>query len=268
MTCRGPWPPDRGGPGLQKRRPRARPAQGIGHNGARYYLRVGDHLCSGCRAPRAAAAPPWAVRAAQGRRVITGVGCFPLRSCWAPRPAAAGGTAPGHRGRQREQLRGRQLQAPRCSRPGGAAGPRRASTPKTLTGANWQLSRRQGATFVVLKLLGFRGARRAARRRPALGAPRASISPATACGSWAIDIRDDPASAEAFMRKFRISYPSLNDPERPDRPRLPRDRTAPRASPPTPGHRPERPDRGPRVIGKASYNGLKALIAQVSAGHS
>jgi thiol-disulfide isomerase/thioredoxin len=78
-----------------------------------------------------------------------------------------------------------------------------------------------------------------------------------------VDIRDAPASAEAYMRNFRISYPSLNDPN--DAVALDFSGTVPPAGIPTTlvidrsGH------VAARIIGPVSYNGLKALIAKVSA---
>jgi thiol-disulfide isomerase/thioredoxin len=78
-----------------------------------------------------------------------------------------------------------------------------------------------------------------------------------------VDIRDDPASAEAYMRNFRITYPSLNDPN--DAVALDFNGTVPPAGIPTTlvidrsGH------VAARIIGPVSYNGLKALIAKVSA---
>ena len=78
-----------------------------------------------------------------------------------------------------------------------------------------------------------------------------------------VDIRDDPASAEAFMRTYRISYPSLNDPN--DLIALDFRGTAPPAGIPTtlvidPSGR-----IAARVIGPVSYAGLKALITQAAA---
>ena len=78
-----------------------------------------------------------------------------------------------------------------------------------------------------------------------------------------VDIRDDPASAEAYMRNFRITYPSLNDPN--DTVALDFSGTVPPAGIPTTlvidrsGH------VAARIIGPVSYSGLKALIAKVSA---
>ena len=78
-----------------------------------------------------------------------------------------------------------------------------------------------------------------------------------------IDIRDSPASAEAFMSDFRITYPSLNDPS--DNLALDFRNTVPPAGIPTtlvisPGGR-----ISARVIGEATYNGLKSLIQRAAA---
>lgn len=78
-----------------------------------------------------------------------------------------------------------------------------------------------------------------------------------------IDIRDSPASAKAFMSDFRITYPSLNDPS--DNLALDFRNTVPPAGIPTtlvisPGGR-----ISARVIGEASYNGLKSLIQRAAA---
>jgi thiol-disulfide isomerase/thioredoxin len=78
-----------------------------------------------------------------------------------------------------------------------------------------------------------------------------------------IDIRDSPATAEAFMGDFRITYPSLNDPS--DKLALDFRDTVPPAGIPTtlvisPSGR-----ISARVIGEASYNGLKGLIQRAAA---
>ena len=78
-----------------------------------------------------------------------------------------------------------------------------------------------------------------------------------------VDIRDDPDSAEAFMRDFRISYPSLNDPN--DAVALDFSGTVPPAGIPTTLVIDRSGRVAARIIGPVSYNGLKALIAQVSA---
>jgi len=78
-----------------------------------------------------------------------------------------------------------------------------------------------------------------------------------------VDIRDDPASAEGFMRTFRISYPSLNDPN--DLVALDFSGTVPPASIPTTLVIDRSGRIAARIVGQASYSGLKALIKQVKA---
>jgi len=78
-----------------------------------------------------------------------------------------------------------------------------------------------------------------------------------------VDIRDDPASAEAFMRTYRISYPSLNDPN--DQIALDFRSTAPPAGIPTTLVIDGSGQITARVIGPVSFDGLKALIMQASA---
>jgi thiol-disulfide isomerase/thioredoxin len=78
-----------------------------------------------------------------------------------------------------------------------------------------------------------------------------------------IDIRDSPASAQAFMSDFRISYPSLNDPS--DNLALDFRDTVPPAGIPTtlvisPSGR-----IAARVIGSVTYDGLKSLIKRAVA---
>jgi thiol-disulfide isomerase/thioredoxin len=79
-----------------------------------------------------------------------------------------------------------------------------------------------------------------------------------------VDIRDNPASARAFMKTFRIGYASLNDPS--DDIALAFRATVPPAGIPTTlvidrtGH------IAARIVGGVTYSGLKALITEVSAG--
>jgi thiol-disulfide isomerase/thioredoxin len=81
-----------------------------------------------------------------------------------------------------------------------------------------------------------------------------------------IDIRDDAPNAEAFMRTFQVSYPSLNDPG--DELALAFRETVPPAAIPTTlvidrsGH------IAARILGGATYASLKTLISGVLADHS
>jgi thiol-disulfide isomerase/thioredoxin len=77
-----------------------------------------------------------------------------------------------------------------------------------------------------------------------------------------VDIRDDPVSADAFVKAFGIPYPSLNDPS--DELALAFRGTVPPAGIPTPlvidtsGH------IAARIVGSVSFDTLRALITQVS----
>ena len=78
-----------------------------------------------------------------------------------------------------------------------------------------------------------------------------------------VDIRDSPASAEAFRRDFRIDYPSFNDPG--DEIALDFRSTVPPAGVPTTLVIARGGRVTARVIGEATYNGLKDLIARAAA---
>jgi thiol-disulfide isomerase/thioredoxin len=78
-----------------------------------------------------------------------------------------------------------------------------------------------------------------------------------------IDIRDSPASAQAFTTDFRISYPSLNDPG--DTIALDFRDTVPPAGIPTTLVISRSGRIAARVIGPVTYSGLKSLIQRVAA---
>lgn len=78
-----------------------------------------------------------------------------------------------------------------------------------------------------------------------------------------IDIRDSPPTAQAFMRDFRITYPSLNDPS--DNLALNFRTTVPPAGIPTTLVISRHGRITARVIGQVSYNGLKALVQRAAA---
>jgi thiol-disulfide isomerase/thioredoxin len=78
-----------------------------------------------------------------------------------------------------------------------------------------------------------------------------------------IDIRDSPASAEAFTSDFRISYPSLNDPG--DSIALAFRDTVPPAGIPTTLVISRQGRIAARVIGAATYPGLAGLIQRAVA---
>lgn len=81
-----------------------------------------------------------------------------------------------------------------------------------------------------------------------------------------VDIRDTPASGEAFQRDFNITYPSLNDPS--DLIALDFRSTVPPAGIPTTLVISRSGRIVARVIGAVSYPGLRALISRTLAGPS
>jgi thiol-disulfide isomerase/thioredoxin len=129
-----------------------------------------------------------------------------------------------------------------------------------LTGSKFKLSTDRGSVVVM----NFWGSWCTPCREeaPALGA-LARYFAGTDVRFVGVDIRDDPASAEAFMRTFRIGYPSLNDPN--DMVALDFNGTVPPASIPTTLVIDRSGRIAARIIGQASYSGLKALIKHVKA---
>ena len=130
----------------------------------------------------------------------------------------------------------------------------------TLTGSKFELSADRGSVVVM----NFWGSWCTPCREeaPALGA-LARYFAGTDVRFIGVDIRDDPASAEGFMRTFRIGYPSLNDPN--DLIALDFSGTVPPASIPTTLVIDRSGRIAARIVGQASYSGLKALIKQVKA---
>lgn len=128
---------------------------------------------------------------------------------------------------------------------------------KTLTGAKLSLSAYRGHVVV----LNFWGSWCAPCRSeaPALAALARHFQPAGVRFAG-VDIRDNIAAAQAFEGKFGITYPSFNDPG--GLIALDFHATVPPAGVPatvvvSPGGR-----IVARVIGEASYNGLKSLISR------
>ena len=78
-----------------------------------------------------------------------------------------------------------------------------------------------------------------------------------------VDIRDSPATAEAFQSRFGISYPSLNDPG--DEIALDFRDTVPPAGIPTTLIIGRSGRIAARIIGEVSYPGLRGLISQALA---
>jgi len=146
------------------------------------------------------------------------------------------------------------------------AGSRRAAPEVSgtmLAGGTFKLSADRGAVLVM----NFWGSWCTPCREeaPALGALARTLSGADV-RFIGVDIRDDPASAEAFMRTFRIGYPSLNDPN--DTVALDFGGTVPPAGIPTTLVIDRRGRIAARIVGPVSYNGLKALVTQISAERS
>jgi thiol-disulfide isomerase/thioredoxin len=81
-----------------------------------------------------------------------------------------------------------------------------------------------------------------------------------------VDVRDDPTSADAFLRTYRITYPSLNDPG--EQIALDFSQSLPIAATPTTLVIDRSGRIAGRIFGSVSYNGLKTLIMQVAAEHS
>jgi thiol-disulfide isomerase/thioredoxin len=130
----------------------------------------------------------------------------------------------------------------------------------TLTGSKFELSADRGSVVVM----NFWGSWCTPCREeaPALGALARHFAGADV-RFIGVDIRDDPASAEAFMRTFRIGYPSLNDPN--DTVALLFNGTVPPAGIPTTLVIDRSGRVAARIVGQASYNGLEALVDQVRA---
>jgi thiol-disulfide isomerase/thioredoxin len=136
-------------------------------------------------------------------------------------------------------------------------------TGTTLSGTRFVLSADRGAVVV----LNFWGSWCTPCREeaPALGQLARNFA-ADGVRFVGVDIRDNPASAEAFMRTFRIGYPSLNDPN--DAIALDFSGTVPPAGIPTTLVIDRSGRIAARIVGTVSYNGLRKLIAQVSAERS
>ncbi len=136
-------------------------------------------------------------------------------------------------------------------------------TGTTLSGTSFQLSAERGAVVV----LNFWGSWCTPCREeaPAFGALARRFS-GTGVRFLGVDIRDNAASAEAFMRAFRISYPSLNDPS--DAIALDFSGTVPPAGIPTTLVIDRSGRIAARIVGTASYDGLGKLIRQVFAEHA
>jgi thiol-disulfide isomerase/thioredoxin len=129
-----------------------------------------------------------------------------------------------------------------------------------LTGSAFQLSAARGAVVVM----NFWGSWCTPCREeaPTLGA-LARYFAKSDVRFVGVDIRDDPASAAAFTRNFRIGYPSLNDPS--DTIALDFRGQVPPAGIPTTIVIDRSGRIAARIVGTVTYDGLKTIVAQVSA---
>jgi thiol-disulfide isomerase/thioredoxin len=133
-------------------------------------------------------------------------------------------------------------------------------TGTTLTGARLSLARFRGHVLVM----NFWGSWCTPCRAeaPALASLAASFRPA-GVAFLGVDIRDTPTSAEAFVRDFKITYPSLNDPG--GLIALDFRNTVPPAGIPTTLVISRSGRIAARVIGEISYPGLRELISKTLA---
>jgi len=136
-----------------------------------------------------------------------------------------------------------------------------AVTGTTLTGQKLTLSSYRGSVVV----LNFWGSWCAPCRQeaPALSALAGHFR-APAVRFVGVNILDSPASADAFVRTFRISYPNLNDPG--DEIALLFHGTVPPNGIPTTLVIDRAGRIAARIVGGVSYTGLKALITQIAVG--
>jgi thiol-disulfide isomerase/thioredoxin len=136
-------------------------------------------------------------------------------------------------------------------------------TGTTLTGQKFSLAAERG-NLVVLNFWGS-WCSPCRTEAPALAALSRQFAsqPVRFVG---VDVRDSPSSAQAFMRTFRVSYPSVNDPG--DEIALAFHGTLPPTGIPSTllidstGH------IAARIVGGVTYSGLKALIMKVNAAAS
>jgi thiol-disulfide isomerase/thioredoxin len=135
-----------------------------------------------------------------------------------------------------------------------------AVTGTTLAGHKLSLASYRGHVVVI----NFWGSWCAPCRQeaPALGALARQFQPGNV-RFLGVDIQDNTSGARAFMRTFRISYPSLNDPS--DEIALAFRGTVPPAGIPTTLLIDRSGRIAARIVGGVSYAGLKALITKVDA---
>ena len=133
-------------------------------------------------------------------------------------------------------------------------------TGTTLDGARLSLSRFRGHVLVM----NFWGSWCTPCRAeaPTLASLARTLRPA-GVAFLGVDIRDTPASAQAFQRNFNVTYPSLNDPG--DAIALAFRSTVPPAGIPTTLVISRSGRIAARVIGQVSYQGLRGLISKTLA---
>ena len=131
----------------------------------------------------------------------------------------------------------------------------------TLTGQHLSLSAYRGSVVVI----NFWGSWCAPCRAEAPDLSALAANYATRGVRFlGVDIRDDPVSADAFIKAFRVPYPSLNDPS--DELALAFRGTVPPAAIPTTLVIDRSGRIAARILGSVSYDSLRALITQVSRG--
>jgi len=134
---------------------------------------------------------------------------------------------------------------------------------KTLTGSRLSLSHYRGSVVVLNFWGSWCGPCRA--EAPDLAA-LASRYRSRGVRFLGIDIQDNPANAKAFMHTFRVTYPSFNDPG--DEIALEFRQTVPPAAIPTTLVIDRSGRIAARIVGGATYNGLKALLVKVLGAHA
>jgi peroxiredoxin len=133
---------------------------------------------------------------------------------------------------------------------------------KTLTGQKLSLSAYRGSIVVLNFWASWCGPCRA--EAPGLAALAGQLR-SRGVRFLGDDVQDDPASAQAFLHTYQVSYPSLNDPG--EQIALAFHSTVPPAAIPTTLVIDRRGDIAGRIFGSVSYNGLKSLIARISGDH-
>lgn len=193
------------------------------------------------------------------RRIAGGV----LAACVA---LALAGCAGGAIGQDTAQSNGKSFVSGSFGTTYNAVGSRPAApqvTGTTLTGQKFSLAAERGS-LVVLNFWGS-WCSPCRTEAPALATLARQLG-SQSVRFVGVDVRDSPSSAEAFMRTFGVSYPSLNDPG--DEIALTFHSTLPPTGIPSTllidrtGH------IAARIVGGVTYSGLKALIMKVNAGTS